>query len=894
MTSTFGMALTSKTTKVAAGLPLLWIAAAGAAQGGTGAPRLERAVALERAAHDPAAALREYRAVIDAARSAPVRARAALRAGELLRGLGRHDEAAPLLELAAVADGAVGQRAAQLLAQDPVRDDELAQRIAEAIDHIGQRNAIDDLVWIGEPAVSALRAEWSEEPVTGLAAALLGIGGDAVQEWVGAVIDSDDEGQQLALLSAVPTSAPGRAVLLSLLPLCSVKSQEARRHALHYLGSAVPWGTLVELLGDPATVVREKAFAEVLQRVDKPGRSRPPSNAEMEALLARVAEALPRVGRTLGGRMARFVQSADALRYPGGRSLFLQQLTRPGFEIDQRRLRLPSTLPSDAHVEEVAAAVRRLGPIAMSEIGNPIPTEAQRSLQRFVAAIVHNWTEAAIPLMLDAIRAGYDLGYGGVAYRAAGVASAPDDIVALFEACAVHNQSLGAEAIRILAARSLPVQLRAHLLALFRQAAPLDAGGDQARALVAAIAATGAGATQTLEQLAAEMPGYQHVVAEACTEGTHPSLRAAWPALLSMPVEGEAAAGFRGALFDRALSSEDLPIDAMVEAHALGLGDARGLGGLSMLSEAQLTAAWPVAVGCLRSGSEQAWAVVLGLAPSAWTSATVESVMSLWDAKPEGLKPSTRTWPKDAISIASDEAIVARFARSLLGDPSVAEKAIAALAWRRPIAVPVAAVLREALAHADAGVVVHAARGLGRSGDPAHLEALRGLRGFEDRKVQLEALKAREQLGDDSEQLVRDAAAGADPEVRAFAAALAARALSRAHVPVMLQLLRDEAESVRTAAAATLASLEFYEQQSARWERLQAGVAVDAVDAASALMKRAAEGPVPMRVLAIESLGTLGVPETLPFLLELAAGADQTIAAAAVAAARQINARDRR
>ncbi len=48
-------------------------------------------------------------------------------------------------------------------------------------------------------------------------------------------------------------------------------------------------------------------------------------------------------------------------------------------------------------------------------------------------------------------------------------------------------------------------------------------------------------------------------------------------------------------------------------------------------------------------------------------------------------------------------------------------------------------------------------------------------------------------------------------------------------------------------------------------------------------------GKLRIRVAAIASLGTLGVPETLPFLIELMEDGDAEVAAAASAAVQRIN-----
>ncbi len=97
---------------------------------------------------------------------------------------------------------------------------------------------------------------------------------------------------------------------------------------------------------------------------------------------------------------------------------------------------------------------------------------------------------------------------------------------------------------------------------------------------------------------------------------------------------------------------------------------------------------------------------------------------------------------------------------------------------------------------------------------------------------------------------------------------------------------------VREVAEATLKRLQFYFDQKQRWERWMKGVGLDAGSAADALLQQAAtDQPKEVRVTAIRSLGTLGVPETLPILIRFMQDTDKDIARAAKEAVDRINAR---
>lgn len=83
----------------------------------------------------------------------------------------------------------------------------------------------------------------------------------------------------------------------------------------------------------------------------------------------------------------------------------------------------------------------------------------------------------------------------------------------------------------------------------------------------------------------------------------------------------------------------------------------------------------------------------------------------------------------------------------------------------------------------------------------------------------------------------------------------------------------------------------FYHDEKAHWDRVFAGTELSASGAAEALLKQAAEtSPRQVRLLAIQSLGSLGAPETLPFLIEWTTDGDAELAETARAAITRIHA----
>lgn len=117
-----------------------------------------------------------------------------------------------------------------------------------------------------------------------------------------------------------------------------------------------------------------------------------------------------------------------------------------------------------------------------------------------------------------------------------------------------------------------------------------------------------------------------------------------------------------------------------------------------------------------------------------------------------------------------------------------------------------------------------------------------------------------------------------------------ARALDKSHVPLFLECLRDPSEKVREAAQKALREIEFYVEQTERWQRIGRAGGLEATSAAEALLEQARKGDKPTRLLALGSLGALAVAETLPVLIEMAKDQDPEIAAAARAAVLQVQA----
>ncbi len=109
-------------------------------------------------------------------------------------------------------------------------------------------------------------------------------------------------------------------------------------------------------------------------------------------------------------------------------------------------------------------------------------------------------------------------------------------------------------------------------------------------------------------------------------------------------------------------------------------------------------------------------------------------------------------------------------------------------------------------------------------------------------------------------------------------------------IPVLIEMLCDPVERVADAAKKSLDRVQFYLEQKRNWDRFLDNSTLDAPSAVSALLKQAKPGnETPVRVLAIQSLGTMAELETLPILIEYTSSDDPEVKTAALQAIHKIN-----
>jgi hypothetical protein len=117
---------------------------------------------------------------------------------------------------------------------------------------------------------------------------------------------------------------------------------------------------------------------------------------------------------------------------------------------------------------------------------------------------------------------------------------------------------------------------------------------------------------------------------------------------------------------------------------------------------------------------------------------------------------------------------------------------------------------------------------------------------------------------------------------RTAAAAALVRGIGTDAVPVLLQQLRDPDDQVRKSAQEELNRLREVQEQQRFWQQAQAGVDTTPTGTVAKLLLQADPSqPKARRLLAIQSLGTLGEAAALPYLIDWCDASDPEVAAAA-------------
>lgn len=163
----------------------------------------------------------------------------------------------------------------------------------------------------------------------------------------------------------------------------------------------------------------------------------------------------------------------------------------------------------------------------------------------------------------------------------------------------------------------------------------------------------------------------------------------------------------------------------------------------------------------------------------------------------------------------------------------------------------------------------------------------------EDPVIRSSALHALVQLTPDRRvDLALPRMKDADANVRLVAISILEQSLDQRAIPALIAALRETRMEIKERAKSALAAIRHYYEEEQHWQRMQQGSTLSTETAAEALVLQAQQGATKaVRLAAINSLGTLAKPETLPILIELMQSEDQELAAAATAAINKINAK---
>lgn len=134
--------------------------------------------------------------------------------------------------------------------------------------------------------------------------------------------------------------------------------------------------------------------------------------------------------------------------------------------------------------------------------------------------------------------------------------------------------------------------------------------------------------------------------------------------------------------------------------------------------------------------------------------------------------------------------------------------------------------------------------------------------------------------------LLRDS----DEVVRRWACTTLGMLLGKEAAPELLKALADESEAVRNEAKQALERIRYYHEEKKRWEDWFKGRGTDPGEGIRKLLELLDDPDEPIRVSAIESLGTMKAKEALPRLVEtIKKGASKAEREAAAKAVERIN-----
>lgn len=911
---------------------------------------LEKARLAEVAEGNPRKAASLYRQVTTAGGSPDLMSEAFYRLGLCLRKTSPQD-AREAFSRAVAAGGAAANDAQAALGgsqEDPRR---LKARVLQALKalRLGKDRAkagYRELRWIGKAGVpyviqAAKNEQIDLEFVANAVQVLIDIGGEEVARFVRETRASPDVLQRRAMIKGISRASGGDEdpVRRELIQFLEDPDPTARQEALPAVWSRLTKAERRELLNHDLPAFRRRALVRLLDRyqswIYSPSTAPKAALAEIRTLVPHLKKLLE---RTRGSKDAMPVPVLAVAALTGdGRAMLCDHLAKGAYATGAHSLRA-TVFPGNAPLDPPVSADRLAA--AQRAQGDATALAVHRMLRRLVARSLWSWNSEATLVVAQLATAGYEDSENlsrWLATRAAHTHAA--DVIAALPALAKPEPVIKSLGRMDLDASVLPT-LKRSIAAIVAQKSPRLGAG---RFLWIADRARGDVSTWLMEvtQMSPELEadGYAMLrrrndprtieylltllTRDASTPGAlHPRSRNLTLLRLS-ELRAEKVAAMWPTAYEKGLEPayfdfkprDGYPASLVEEWGKIGT-QLRGIAGLvrlQMAGRSCLPASTVARIidACVKTDVPQIW----------------EDLHALIDFLPRALK-SPQAGPNGEGSVLSDEiaSVICRHVLSIPGSTKRRDAAtnlldalevgggprfrafLAACLRCHDAAVrygtlsgyrkfvmekPHRALLVERITDSAPRVARLALQLTRQLRDPELAKAVHPLTEQANSDLRIDAIHTLSEILPDRATeytltLLRDPSSTA----RRLGCLRSRLVLDDKLVPELMKLLRDPNAKLRDEAKKSLQAIRFYREEKARWDRYFNGADLGGTSAALALLGQASAGnPRDVRLAAIASLGTLGVPETLPTLIKYMTGKDEGIAAAARAAVAKINAR---
>lgn len=874
-----------------------------------GARALEEAILVEEGEHDLEMATRLYHRVAnDEAAAAQIRTQAWLRLGLCFAKLGRDHDSKEAFREAAKGAGNAAERAKVLLERGPEDEARLRARVNLLLEPLrGQRRPLrrgdmrervpnagearQELQWIGDAAIplmiEAIEAEQVDMAfVRNVVQQLERRPNDAVNQYLKRVSASGDEALKLAVIQGLAAEDVDPRLAVGFEGFLSDESPEVRSKAI--------WAAY------PAIIDTRRVIDMLRNDGDADVRCTCLNNLVGHDHALRDAELaqsfLPLIGRSLGQthydeRVAalRALGAAAMLATQPGRRFYLEQLANlrveAGYFYDGR-LATPFT---PRQLLQVAMVV---GPVIPHP--EPVPDKAAK-IMALIERCYQQWKgdDVDVESILGLVDFGYDRYSRLSAWVVKCAPPRPLEIARRIE----KFKNVQGVASRI-AQMNPPAEALAPLAIRLRATAADD---DDRTALVAAIVAIGT--AEALDEAIAAIeatPDQYTTVAHAAVRVNTDAARAAMPRLLEMGSADTYPRELRLKMLMHLLVNGVTPgREAIAAAYERGmpryvasnphLSLLRWAVERSLPEGADLERLFDAA---LSTRKQTAWGDALVAMDKMSDRANLVAVISRHVLQEDFVRYDAL---ENTISRYPDNAAVRRLAAVAMADSrdEVCTAAVQAMSSGGMTPTPeMYEALQKLVTRTDRKVVSAAARVLAASDDDASLAAVAALLQNDEAMLRQLAshLLARHRPDEALQAIIDSAEKETDLSVLSTFYKNLGECLDHRAVPALLAAMRHSNTGVRKSAAEALAKIREYYDHRDRFEHWIKDFDLREESAAEALLSQAAaKNPKKIRLAAIHSLGTLGVAETLPFLIEMMQDADADIARAAETAVSHIN-----